>query len=48
MSYENWKDKTAGFEKIDVRKLQGNFFPGLKKKGGILKGGRRIDNRTEL
>ncbi|MGP1523254.1 MAG: DUF2249 domain-containing protein [Treponema sp.] len=39
MSYENWKDKTADFEKIDVRKLQGNFFPGLKKKAESLKAG---------
>ncbi|MGI5173763.1 DUF2249 domain-containing protein [Treponema sp. OMZ 840] len=39
MSYENWKDKTADFEKIDVRQLQGNFFPGLKKKAESLKAG---------
>lgn len=30
MSYINWKDKTASFKRIDVRGMQGNFFPGLK------------------
>ena len=30
MSYNEWKDKAAGFKKIDVRGVQGNFFPGLK------------------
>ena len=30
MSYENWKDKTSGFEVVDVRGISGNFFPGLK------------------
>ena len=30
MSYNDWKDKTASFKKIDVRGVQGNFFPGLK------------------
>lgn len=31
MSYADWKDKTTGFKKIDVRGIQGNFFQGLKK-----------------
>ena len=31
MSFADWKDKTAGFKKIDVRGVAGNFFPGLKK-----------------
>lgn len=31
MSYENWKDKVSTFRTIDVRNLQGNFFPGLQK-----------------
>ncbi len=31
MNYMEWKDKTAGFETIDVRGIQGNFFQGLKK-----------------
>ena len=26
----DWKDKTEGFKKIDVRGIQGNFFAGLK------------------
>ena len=30
MSYNEWKDKTARFKRIDVRGAQGNFFPGLK------------------
>ena len=29
MSYNEWKDKTAEFKKVDVRGVQGNFFPGL-------------------
>ena len=31
MSYTEWKDKTTAFKKMDVRGIQGNFFPGLKK-----------------
>ena len=31
MSYDNWKDRISGFKTIDVRHLQGNFFPGLMK-----------------
>lgn len=31
MSNQNWKDKMAAFKTIDVRHLQGNFFPGLNK-----------------
>ena len=31
MSYMDWKDKTKEFKKMDVRGIQGNFFPGLKK-----------------
>jgi hypothetical protein len=30
MNYNDWKDKTANFKKVDVRNIQGNFFPGLK------------------
>lgn len=30
MSYNDWEDKTMSFKKIDVRGVQGNFFPGLK------------------
>ena len=31
MSYNDWKDKISTFKKVDVRDVQGNFFPGLKK-----------------
>ena len=31
MSYMDWKEKTKEFKKMDVRGIQGNFFPGLKK-----------------
>ena len=31
MSFADWKDRTAGFKKINVRGVAGNFFPGLKK-----------------
>ena len=31
MSYMDWKDKAEDFKKMDVRGIQGNFFPGLKK-----------------
>ncbi len=31
MSYNDWKDKVTNFKKVDVRGIQGNFFPGLKK-----------------
>ena len=31
MSYMDWKDKTAEFKRIDVRGIQGNFFPGIRK-----------------
>lgn len=30
MSYSDWKDKQQEFKTIDVRGVQGNFFPGLK------------------
>lgn len=31
MSFEDWKDKISEFKTVDVRQLQGNFFPGLLK-----------------
>lgn len=31
MGYEEWKDKIGTFRKVDVRGMQGNFFPGLRK-----------------
>ena len=33
MSYTEWKDKTEGFRTIDVRGIQGNFFPGIEETG---------------
>lgn len=30
MNYEEWADKVKDFKVIDVRKITGNFFPGLK------------------
>ena len=29
--FEDWKTKTQEFKTIDVRGIQGNFFPGIKK-----------------
>ena len=39
VGYENWKTKAASFQTVDVRSLQGNFFPGLRKKAASLKAG---------
>lgn len=39
MSYEAWKEKVSAFKTIDVRHLQGNFFPGLQKQAQGLKAG---------
>lgn len=36
MGFETWKDKTGDFQKIDVRHVQGNFFPGLQKRAAAL------------
>lgn len=36
MSYDSWKSKTAAFKTVDVRHVQGNFFPGLKKQAKAL------------
>ncbi len=43
MSYEDWKDKISGFMKMDVRGIQGNFFPGLKNKAEALVEGEGIE-----
>lgn len=37
--YEEWKDKRENFSKIDVRHVQGNFFPGLRTRAAALKVG---------
>ncbi|MBQ8974195.1 MAG: DUF2249 domain-containing protein [Oscillospiraceae bacterium] len=39
MSYTDWKDKTEGFKRIDVRGVQGNFFPGIKSQAAKLEVG---------
>ncbi len=39
MGYADWKDKVNGFKRIDVRGIQGNFFPGLKKQAMQLPAG---------
>lgn len=36
MDYNTWKDKTNEFKTIDVRHLQGNFFPGLQRTASAL------------
>lgn len=36
MSYETWKEKVSEFKTIDVRKLRGNFFPGLQRQASAL------------
>ena len=43
MSYADWKEKTAEFKKIDVRGVQGNFFPGLKKQAEELPAGQGLE-----
>ena len=43
MSYSDWKEKTAGFEKIDVRGIQGNFFQGLKRRAMDLAAGEGLE-----
>ena len=39
MAYLDWKDKTGGFQVLDVRNATGNFFPGIKKKAESLEAG---------
>ncbi len=36
MSYETWKENVSEFKTIDVRKLRGNFFPGLQRQAAAL------------
>lgn len=39
MTGENWKEKTEGFKKIDVRGIQGSFFQGIRKQAkGLAEG----------
>ena len=39
IKYEEWKDKRENFFKVDVRHVQGNFFPGLRARAAALKVG---------
>ena len=39
MSYESWKDRAPQFPVMDVRHLQGKFFPALKQKAMALEVG---------
>lgn len=43
MSYDNWKSKTSEFKTVDVRHVQGNFFPGLQKQAKALKVGEGLE-----
>lgn len=43
MAYKDWQDKTEGFKKVDVRGVQGNFFPGLKKQAAALAAGEGLE-----
>lgn len=36
MSFIDWQDKIKDFKKVDVRGIQGNFFPGLKQQAAKL------------
>lgn len=43
IKYEEWKDKKKDFFKVDVRHVQGNFFPGLQRRVMTLKAGEGIE-----
>lgn len=43
IKYEEWKDKRKDFFKVDVRHVQGNFFPGLQRRAMTLKAGEGIE-----
>lgn len=43
IKYEEWKDKKKEFFKVDVRHVQGNFFPGLQRRAMTLKAGEGIE-----
>ena len=43
MSCADWKDKRQKFKTIDVRGVQGNFFPGLKKQAISLVAGEGLE-----
>ncbi len=43
MAYKDWQDKKESFMTVDVRKLHGNFFPGLRKKAASLEAGEGLE-----
>lgn len=43
IKYEEWKDKKKDFFKVDVRHVQGNYFPGLQRRAMTLKAGEGIE-----
>lgn len=43
MGYSEWKEKAGDFKMIDVRGVQGNFFPGIKKQAMELEVGKGIE-----
>lgn len=43
IKYKEWKDKKKDFFKVDVRHVQGNFFPGLQRRAMTLKAGEGIE-----
>lgn len=43
MDNSDWKDKANGFQTIDVRHLQGNFFLGIQKRAKGLKAGEGLE-----
>ncbi|MCR5825172.1 MAG: DUF2249 domain-containing protein, partial [Oscillospiraceae bacterium] len=43
MSYTDWQKKTGAFKTIDVRGVQGNFFPGLRRQAMQLPAGSGLE-----
>ena len=43
MAYSEWKEKTEGFKKVDVRGVAGNFLEGIKKQAAGLPEGEGIE-----
>ena len=43
MDYSEWKGKTDGFKKVDVRGVAGNFLDGIKKQAASLPAGEGLE-----
>lgn len=43
MAYSEWKEKTAGFKKFDVRGVAGNFLEGIKKQAADFPAGEGLE-----